>query len=199
MKGHFFIVGLLVICFSFFACSGVSAQGYQNRRSGRTNTSGSDEELQAFKEEMQKKSAAHMEKVNQEAQDFLKTLSGKSREEILDAVRDYKTDYYNKNCAFREEMQQERMGFFNKRFDANPNMSQEMKDRMVSRLQQQYEELQAFHVQKHAENLAYIDQIEADTSLQGQEMMQAIQEFFQSQKDDAREFMEQSYGGYQNR
>ncbi len=159
---------------------------------------GRDETLEQFKLRQQKKSREYTEQLDRENEDFLKTLAGKSKEEKLEAIRIFKTGHYRKNCAFREKMYQERRARIEQQLGARPNMPLARKEQIFARIDRDYEELKAFHAQKQQENMSFIDALLKDSSIEGEKLAKAVQDFFKAQKADARKFLEDQQEKYQN-
>jgi predicted secreted protein len=147
--------------------------------------------LQEFKYAQHKKSKEYTERGDEETKAFLKSIAGKSKENMLSAIKEFKTGHYIQNCAFREKMYQDWRAFVERLLDSSPNTSPAMKERILAQVNQDYEELKAFHVQKQEENMAFIDKLKCDDSIKEEELTKALQDFFQSQKADAEKFIEQ--------
>ncbi len=176
--------GISALCFMLMFLSDCRAQGpegYGMQSSG---------EAQNFKARQEEKMRQYLERFNQENQAFLPTLAPMGRNEKLKAVKTFISKQYRQNSDFRKKMYEEQRAFLQERFKANPHVQPAMKERMLSRINQSYADMKAFHEGKFREDTAFLDGLIKDISLDGQELNTALQEFFQSQKADARDFLE---------
>lgn len=163
----------------------------------QNNMQGS-QEMQEFKSRQQQKMQEYMANFQEENNTFMMTLSSMQRDEKITAVRDFIRRQYDKNSAFRKQMYEEQRAFIQKRLNANPNIQQFMKDKMLSRIDQDYQELKAFHAGKINEDNEFLDSLLRDKSIDGQALNTKLQEFFQSQKTDAQEFLQRQQSKYKN-
>jgi hypothetical protein len=154
---------------------------------------------QDFKAGQQQKAQQYMSGLEKENQEFMNTLWGLGREEKISAFRGFISKQYDKNCAFRKQMHEEQRAFFEKQLNANPNMQPFMKERMFSRMDQDYEEAKAFYAGKQEEDMAFLDGLLKDKSIDGQELNTKLQEFFKSQKAEGQKFAEDQQQKYNNR
>jgi hypothetical protein len=162
-------------------------------------------EFQNLMAEQKKKGQEFQAAEESEGKEFMQTLSGKSKPEIIEAIRTFKTQVYTKNCEFRETMYNERRAFvenFQPKGNAGGNNTgsgnvgggktgETMKAKMLERMAANNEEMKNFFKQKQDENMAFLDKMSADDSVQGEDLMKKLQEFFQSQKADAQSYMQQ--------
>ncbi|MFZ2958212.1 MAG: hypothetical protein WA705_15090 [Candidatus Ozemobacteraceae bacterium] len=86
--------------------------------------------------------------------------------------------------------QGQRQGLGQGQESSGPGMSAGMKEQRLARINAEYEEMKSFFAGKHAENLAFLDKMAADQTMDGPALNQAIQAFFQSQKADAQQYMQ---------
>ena len=147
-----------------------------------------DPKFQALMAEQKSKSGEFQAAEVKDAEEFSKTLAGKGKPEILEAVRAFKTEKYAKNCEFRDALYGETRAFA-ENFQTRGGSGETMKARMLKRLEANYEERKNFFKQKHHENMAFLDKLASDDSIQGQALMNKLQEFFRSQKEAAKAYM----------
>lgn len=176
---------LALACLLTQSCRPCSARGPS--LSGRGESSPAVVE---FKEKMHKETLEHLEALDKKGRNFVETLKGRDKAEILSLAREYKTGFYNENCEFRRLMHARRRDFFQKRFEAMPWMKEDAVSRVLGRLDLEFEELKSFHEGKHRENMAFLDELAADDSMAEQRVLEAMGDFFKSQKEDARLFIE---------
>jgi len=153
--------------------------------------------LEQFKQQQQKKSADYLAKQDADGKAFMESSKGMGREEKLLALKEFKTKHYNENCEFREKMHGAQVEFVKSRMDANTRLPQAMKDKKLAKLEEEYSEFKAFHVQKNKENMDFIDKLIADKSKDGVELDKVLQDFMKSQKSDAKEFQQNQKEKYQ--
>lgn len=153
--------------------------------------------LEEFKQQQQKKSSEYLAKQDSDSKVFMESIKGMGREEKLLAIKEFKTKHYNENCEFREKMHGAQVEFVRARMNANARMSQELKDKKLAKLEKEYSEFKAFHVQKNKENMEFIDKLIADKSKDGAELDKILQDFMKSQKSDAKEFQQNQKEKYQ--
>ncbi|PKK88123.1 MAG: hypothetical protein CVV64_20165 [Candidatus Wallbacteria bacterium HGW-Wallbacteria-1] len=144
-----------------------------------------------LKKEMQRLTREQLDKTTESGRNFLESIKGMSKDEIIVSARKYKTEFYNDNCRFRQQMYLKRRGFFEETINALPAVSDFARKALLQRIDADYEELKSFHEGKHAENMAFLDEIDENETLKGQKLTQAMEAFFSSQKDDARQFINQ--------
>ena len=153
--------------------------------------------LEEFKQRQQKRSAEYLAKQDSDSKAFMESSKGMGRAEKLLAIKEFKTKHYNENCEFREKMHGAQVEFVRTRMDANASMPQEMKDKKLAKLEKEYSEFKAFHVQKNKENMEFLDKLIADKSKDGAELDKILQDFMKSQKSDAKEFQQNQKDKYQ--
>ncbi|MBU1109906.1 MAG: hypothetical protein KKB51_24710 [Candidatus Riflebacteria bacterium] len=127
-----------------------------------------------------------------EGKEFMATLIGKSKEEKIAAIRTFKTTQYENNCDFREKMLAERDAFMadlQSKSGSNSAGANPQRAMMESRKAQMNTKITNFFAQKHAENMAYLDEVLKDPSIDGTSLDKALSSFFQKQKADAGKFM----------
>ncbi len=164
---------------------------------GSNNMQGS-QEMQNFKAQQQQKSQAYLAKYDQENKEFMNSIAGLQKNDKIQAFRDFLNGQYQKNCAFRKQMHDEMRAFLQKQMDKNPNMQQMMKDRMLSRIDGDYEEAKTFYAGKIAEDMAFLDQVQQDKSIDGQELNTKLKDFFTAQGQSGRAFAQEQQQKYQN-
>ncbi|MCM8774011.1 MAG: hypothetical protein NC820_04685 [Candidatus Omnitrophica bacterium] len=183
LSGFIFSLGLLI------------GQSFsQNYRWGLQNSP----ETEAFKERQQKKMQDYLANFERENKEFVRTLEGMSRDKKILAVKDFISKQYDKNCAFRKKMYEEQRSFIKKQLNKNPNMPKMMKDRMLTRIDEDYQELKDFHAKKIKEDMEFLDNLLKDKSIDGEELNSKLQEFFKGQKLDAQNFLNRQQRRYQN-
>jgi len=165
----------------------------------RSTASAGSESLtpEQFKQQQQKRSSEYLAKQDSDGKTFMESSKGMGREEKLLALKEFKTKHYNENCEFREKMHGAQVEFVKARMDANARMPQAMKDKKLAKLEEEYSEFKAFHVQKNKENMEFIDKLIADKSKDGAELDKILQDFMKSQKSDAKEFQQNQKEKYQ--
>ena len=176
-----FLFALILISCAMPACA-------QDGQSGRGGGMMRDPKFQALMAEQKSKSGEFQAAEVKDAEEFSKTLAGKGKPEILEAVRAFKTEKYAKNCEFRDALYGETRAFA-ENFQTRGGSGETMKARMLKRLEANYEERKNFFKQKHHENMAFLDKLASDDSIQGQALMNKLQEFFRSQKEAAKAYM----------
>ena len=182
--------------FVWAVCLCVNSYAAANRSTSMNQSGSGSPEMQQFKAQQQQKIQEYLDQLNRNGKIFMQSLAGKSKDQILEELKVFKTEQYYKNSAFRQQMHEEQKAFISKRFDENPNANTAMKDRMLNRIDQDFEDLKAFHAGKHEENMEFIDRLAADESMQGEKLMSTIQDFFKSQKADAKAFLQQQQSRY---
>lgn len=187
MRKNFFLFLVVIFLFSIIGQVELHAQALSN--SGRQSM-GKRKAIEEFKQSQQMKAHEFLEKEIQDGKDFSATMTGKKKEEKLQAVREFKTEQYEKNCAFREEMHNSQKSFMEAQFQGGSGNSM-MKQKMFARIDSDYEEMKVFFTQKHSENMNFIDNLLKNPTIDGAESDKTLSDFFQSQKDSAKEFMEQ--------
>jgi hypothetical protein len=155
-------------------------------------------EVRDFKERQQKKMQDYLAKFQEENNAFMSTLAGMQRDQKIIAVRDFIRNQYDKNSAFRKQMYEEQRAFIQKRLNANPNVQPFIEEKMLSRIDRDYQELKAFHAGKIAEDMEFLAGLLKDKSIDGQELNTKLQEFFQSQKADAQQFLQNQQRKYKS-
>ncbi|HNY10053.1 MAG TPA: hypothetical protein PKK26_00550 [Candidatus Wallbacteria bacterium] len=194
MKNHFPKLAaalFLVIASTLFFVS--------NSHGQKTGEGGMDPAMKEFRQAQEKKTAEYLEKQDTAAQEFMKTLTGSARDEKLKAIKEFKTAHYNENCEFRDKMHAETLDFVKKRMEARKSMPEAMKNKMIARLESEYEEFKKFHEKKNAENMEFLDKLIADKTKDGTELETILKDFFKSQKDDAKEFLNKKREGAQKK
>ncbi len=145
--------------------------------------------IREFMEKQKEKGKEFTEAENKEGKEFMETLAGKPKAEKIAAIRAFKTTQYEKNCAFREKLVAERDEFIAKTWAAGNAPPQKMQERLKSRFAEQNAKIKEFFEKKHQENMAFLDKVLADATLDGAALDKAMSEFFQAQKASAEEFM----------
>lgn len=172
----------------------VSSSG-MNRGGGSGNA-----EVMAFREEMQKKSQEYQAQEAAEGEAFMQSLAGRPKADLLSALRVFKTEQFQKNTVFRTELSASWLAFIEKRLSSNPQGNPARLQQMKARMASNEEEMKTFFAGKHAENMAFLDKVAADPTLEGQALTTALKTFFQGQKESAKTFMDQRrQGGMQSR
>lgn len=133
-----------------------------------------------------------------EGKEFMNSMQGKPKPELIQALKEFKTRQYEKNSAFRQQMHEERIASFEKAMAERPGARPEMKEHALARFTKSYEEFKVFFAGKHQENMDFLDKVGADSSLEGQALNEKLQAFFQAQKESAKAFMDQKKGQRQN-
>jgi len=192
------LVVLLIVCLTPNA-SAQKGQGRQGRQLGQAKMGqAGGAELEAFKAKQQSKTQEFLVQEAADGKAFVDTISSKPKHEIISATREFKTAQYEKNSEFREKMHNERLTFVEARMGKNPNMPADMKEKRLSSIKADYEEMKVFFAKKHAENMAFLDKMLVDETMEGAALNKALQGFFQSQKDSAKVFMGQKKPTGQN-
>jgi len=155
-------------------------------------------EMQDFKARQQEKAKQYMSTLEKENQEFVNSLQGLGKEETISEYKDFISKQYDKNCAFRKQMNAEYRAFFEKQLNKNPNMQQSTKDRILSRIDQDYEEAKAFYAKKQEEDMEFLDGLLKDKSIDRQELNTKLQEFFKSQEAAGRDFAEKQKQKYRS-
>ena len=135
--------------------------------------------------QQQEKTQAFLAQEEADGKAFMASLAGKPKAEKLAAIRRFKTGQYERNCDFRDEMIQERRrGIVAAQASRAPGGGSGAGGGawLLKRMEANYEEMKAFFAGKHAENLAFLDKVAADASLDGPALDQALTAFFQAQK-----------------
>ncbi|NLI78198.1 MAG: hypothetical protein GX442_17405 [Candidatus Riflebacteria bacterium] len=191
------MAGVLALCLAAIPLGAQvgSRQGRQGPR-GMAGGMASDPEMQAFQQQQKAKTDQFMAELDQRAKEFMPTLAGLPKADKLAAVRAYKTDYFQRNSAFRLEMHQAHRAFVAQRMAAR-GMPPQAQATMLGRIDASYAEFVAFHEKKHQENMAFLDGLEKDPALDGPALDKALADFFKSQKEDARKFLEEQKAGAQ--
>ncbi len=189
------IAGGLALCLAAIplAAQMESRQGRQGPL-GMSGGMASDPEMQAFQQEQKAKTDQFLAELDRRAKEFMPTLAGKPKADKLAAVRAYKTDYFQRNSAFRKEMHEARRAFVARRLAAR-SMPPQAQAAMLGRIDASYAEFVAFHEKKHQENMAFLDRLAQDPAMDGPALDQALADFFKSQKEDARQFLEEKKRG----
>ncbi|MCM8780931.1 MAG: hypothetical protein NC908_03290 [Candidatus Omnitrophica bacterium] len=156
-------------------------------------------EVQDFKAKQQQEMQNYLAQFEKENKEFVKTLAGMPRDKKILAVKDFILKQYNKNCLFRKKMYEEQRAFIQRQLNDNPNIQPFMKKRMLSRIDQDYQELKDFHAGKIKQDMEFLDWLLKDKSIDGQELDKKLQEFFKSQKADAQEFLSSQQQKYRFR
>ena len=133
-----------------------------------------------------------------EGKEFMNSMQGKPKSELIQALKEFKTRQYEKNSAFRQQMHEERIAAFDNAMAERPGARPEMREHALARFTKSYEEFKAFFAGKHQENMDFLDKVGADSSLEGQALNEKLQAFFQAQKESAKAFMDQKKGQRQN-
>ncbi|MDD3145779.1 MAG: hypothetical protein PHD82_00635 [Candidatus Riflebacteria bacterium] len=126
-----------------------------------------------------------------EGKEFMESMAGKPKSELITALKDFKTRQYEKNTAFRQQLQEERLATLEAGFAARPGANPAMKEHALSRFSENYEEIKAFFAGKHQENMDFLDRVNSDATLDGQALNSELQRFFQGQKESAKAYMDQ--------
>lgn len=195
------IVGVGVFLLSFvFAVSGECPA----QMSGKYRTQGSagtqwqaGGAMQEFKAQQQQKMQQYLAQYEKENKEFMATIAGMPKEAMLASLKEHILKQYDKTTAFRDQAFKEWRVFIGNQLNANPNMQQAMKDQMLARMDQDYQEQKAFFAGKLEEDKAFLDELKRDVSIAGQALSAKLQEFFQSQNDDAKEFLKSQQQKYQ--
>lgn len=146
--------------------------------------------VQEFMAAQRQKSQTFQETENSDGKAFMATLTRKPKAEKIAAVRTFKTEQYEKNCAFREQMTAEWEAFLAKQGTSNDSAAQGRREMMKQRMEGQNVKIKAFFAQKHAENMAFLDRMLADSTMDGAALDKEMSAFFQSQKTSAKEYMD---------
>jgi hypothetical protein len=147
--------------------------------------------FQEFMTAQRQKGQAFQDAENQEGKAFLATQAGKPKVEKIAAIRVFKTEQYEKNCAFREKSSEEWDAFMTQAFAQKGAQGGQQLAMMKQRREAQMVKTREFFAQKHAENMAFLDKALGDQALDGAELDKALGEFFQAQKASAEQFMNQ--------
>jgi hypothetical protein len=124
-----------------------------------------------------------------DAKALMASLAGKPKAEKLAAIKAFKIQQYEKNCAFREEQHKERLAQVEQRLQARQNANPQARQTRLASVEQNYTEAKAFFAQKHQENLAFLDKVAQDPTLDGPALDKTLEDFFQAQKAAAQEYM----------
>ncbi|HQG29943.1 MAG TPA: hypothetical protein PLY73_15425 [Candidatus Ozemobacteraceae bacterium] len=151
---------------------------------------GRSQAVQEFMAAQRQKSQAFQEAENNDGKAFMAALAGKPKAEKIAAVRTFKTEQYEKNCAFREQMMAEWDAFLATQGSSNVGAAQGRREMMKQRMAEQNSKIKAFFAQKHAENMAFLDRMLADSSMDGAALDKEMSTFFQNQKASAKEHMD---------
>ncbi|MBN1914039.1 MAG: hypothetical protein JW788_06535 [Candidatus Omnitrophica bacterium] len=184
----------VLIAFLLIAPSCCFGQG-MGQRGGMQGSA----QMQEFKARQQKKSQDYLAKYDKENNEFMNSVGGLGKQEKIQAFRDFLSGQYEKNCAFRQEMHDDWRAFMQGQLDKNPNMQSYMKEQMLSRIDQDYEEARDFYAGKIEEDMQFLDQLSEDKSIDGQELNVRLKEFFQAQGASGREFAQGQQEKYRNR
>ncbi len=185
-------IGLVMSGFVMLLVAGqpLVAQPAQNRGGGMGQSSGSMQ-MGALRAAQQEKLQAFLAEEEAEGKEFMNSMAGKPKSELIAALKDFKTRQYEKNSAFRQQLQEERIATLEAGFAARPGANQAMKERALGKFSENYEEIKTFFARKHQENMDFLDRVNADTTLEGQGLNSELQRFFQGQKESAKAFMDQ--------
>lgn len=180
---------------SFLLLVGCPVQGeprQQGQQGGmRGGMQGNNPEMAALRASQQEKLQAFLAEEEAAGKEFMASMAGKPKSELLPALKEFKTRQYEKNCAFREEQYQERLTTVEASFAARAGVSSQMKEKMLARMQENYAAIKTFFAGKHQENMEFLAAAANDASLEGAALNEALQKFFQAQKESAKQFMEQ--------
>lgn len=162
--------------------------------SPRQANTGMDPAMREFMQKQQKKTAEYTQKQEAAADEFMRTLAGKDRETKLAAIKEFKAGHYKENCDFRAKMHSEMLSYVEEQM-ASQNAPQAARDKVKARIDAGYADFKAFHEKKNAENMEFLDKMIADKTKDGEELDKILKEFFESQKKDAKEFLEKKREG----
>ena len=149
--------------------------------------------IKEFMESQTVKGKEFQEAENKEGREFMESLAGKSKAEKIAAVRTFKTTQYEKNCTFREKMIAERDEFLAKIWASGSAPPQQMQGMMKKRFADQNAKIKEFFAKKHEENMAFLDKVLADASLDGPGLDKAMGDFFKTQKATAEDFVKKMH------
>ena len=174
-----------------------SGQSGDNASPGGMNRGGAsaNPEVMAFRADMQKKSQEYQAQEAAEGEAFMQSLAGNSKANLLSALREFKTRQYHKNTSFRADLSSSWLEFIEKRLNTSPQGNPAMLQQMKARMASNEEEMKSFFATKHTENMAFLDKVAADPTLEGQALTTALKTFFQGQKESAKGFMDQRRQG----
>ncbi len=152
---------------------------------------GGSPEMAALRASQQEKLQAFLAEEEAAGKEFMASMTGKPKSELIVALKEFKTRQYEKNCAFREEQYQERLATVEAGFAARGGAGQPMKEKVLARMQESYAGIKTFFAGKHQENMDFLAAAATDESLEGSALNEALQKFFQAQKESAKQFIEQ--------
>ncbi len=149
---------------------------------------------QALMSQQAAKSKVFQEQEAAEGKAFGATLAGMNKTAKIQALREFKTRQYEKNTAFRDEMFQERRAFLQSRTGGNPQASARLQT-VLATMEKGQQDMAVFFLTKHQENMAFLDAVAADATLDGPALDEKIQGFFQNQKAAAKTFIDRKKAG----
>jgi len=167
----------------------------QNRKMGQQ---GGNMQMGKLFSEQQARLQEFLAEEAAEGKQFMESMQGKPKSELIQALKEFKTRQYEKNSAFRQQMHEERIAAFEKAVAERLGARPEMQEHALARFTKSYEEFKVFFAGKHQENMDFLDKVGADSSLEGQALNEKLQAFFQGQKESAKAFMDQKKGQRQN-
>ena len=105
----------------------------------------------------------HRAKMDKEREEFLASLDGKSPQEWIAAMRDYKIKRFNEEKDFQEPIARERREFFQKRLENDTQLTDEQRAANLAEFDSRGKEALAFEEKQHQEDIAFLDQLAKGT------------------------------------
>jgi ABC-type Na+ efflux pump permease subunit len=147
--------------------------------------------LKQFIETQRQQAAAFRQQEITENRAFRETLKGKSKQEKIEALKQFRNQQKQERKAFLQNQHDRLMAFLRERLAGSTNLTEQQKADLLAFFETQYQENMAFYDQQCEETLEFFEKTVNDTGLTAEQKKAAIRDFLKEKREQAKQYRSQ--------
>jgi ABC-type Na+ efflux pump permease subunit len=147
--------------------------------------------LKQFIETQRQQAAAFRQQEITENRAFRETLKGKSKQEKIEALKQFRSQQKQERKAFLQNQHDRLMAFLRERLAGSTNLTEQQKADLLAFFETQYQENMAFYDQQCEETLEFFEKTINDTGLTAEQKKAAIRDFLKEKREQAKQYRSQ--------
>jgi len=147
--------------------------------------------LKQFIETQRQQAAAFRQQEITENRAFRETLKGKSKQEKIEALKQFRNQQKQERKAFLQNQHDRLMAFLRERLAGSTNLTEQQKADLLAFFETQYQENMAFYDQQCEETLEFFEKTINDTGLTAEQKKAAIRDFLKEKREQAKQYRSQ--------
>lgn len=143
-----------------------------------------------FRQSIKAKIQEHQKQQQAQNKDFRESLKRDDidQERKVAAIKEHRQTQYEENVAFSGQLHQEIMEHLTRRLQGNTTLTEEQKQKILSRKETQYQDRVAFRNERHRKSMAAVDEIIGNPNLTPEERKIQMKEYRKERKTEGRSY-----------